>query len=354
MNKPIVKFLLPIAAIAFLLLMVAWMAGFFDDKVQPGKSELEKVDVSAAVSVRLVNTQIFEPVPASIKAKQATIISSRILARIEKIHVRAGDAVEKGQLLIELEKTDLQSRSAQAKAKIRAVTARLTEAQQALVRAINLSDKGVFAKADLDKAQANHDALVADLSTAKQGLQEARVALSFSQVRSPMAGRIIDRLAEPGDTAQPGVQLLSLYNPLSLRVEANVREELALSLKLDQALEVIIPSRDAKLTAEIEELVPAGNLGSRSFLVKGRLPYSEDLLPGMYARLMIPGRIEPLLLIPHNRVVKVGQLNVVWVANKGVSERRFIRTGKRAENNMIEVISGLSEGDKILPIRPGL
>lgn len=351
MNKTIVKLLLPVAAIALLLLMVAWMAGFFSDKVSPGKNALNKVDDSSALAVQLVETQLFEPVPATIKAKQATIISSRILARIEKIHVRAGDSVEKGQLLIELEKTDLQSRSAQAKAQIRAVTARLTEAKQALDRAVELSNKGVFAKADLDKAQANHDALLAELTSAKQSLQEAKVALSFAQVRSPIAGRIVDRLAEPGDTAQPGIQLLSLYNPLSLRVEANVREKLALSLKLDQPLEVVFPSRGSKLIAEIEELVPAGNLGSRSFLIKSRLPYSEDLLPGMYARLMIPADVESLLLIPSDRVAQVGQLNVVWVVNKGIAERRFIRTGKQIDNKLIEVISGLVEGDKILPVQ---
>ncbi len=350
MNKPNIKYILPIAAIALLLLMVAWMAGFFTEKIIPGKNPTDKVDESNAITVALVNIQRFEPVPATIQAKQATIISSRILARIEKFHVRAGDHVERGQLLIELEKTDLQSRSAQANAQVRSVTARLTEAQHALNRAIDLSNKGVFAKADLDRAKANHDALLANLATAKQGLQQAQVALSFSQVRAPIAGRVVDRFAEPGDTAQPGVQLLSLYNPLSLRVEANVREKLALSLKLNQTLEVIIPSNDNTLVAEIEELVPAGNSGSRSFLVKSRLPYSQGLLPGMYARLMLPARVESLLLIPNDRVAKVGQLNVVWVVNNGITERRFIRTGKVSKEGMIEVVSGLSKGEKILPI----
>ena len=350
MNRPGLKLIVPLVAIVVLLLMVAWMAGTFDAKMVPGTRATVPIDGSQAVAVMRKEKQHFEPVPASIQAKQSTIISSRILARIEKVHVRAGDSVNKGQLLVELEQQDLKSRASQAQARVGSVGARLTEARQALNRAVELNKKGLLATADLDKTQANHDALLADLATAEQALREAQAGLEFAQVRSPISGRVVDRFAEPGDTAQPGVQLLSLYNPLTLRVEANVREKLALSLVLGQSLEVLIPATENKLIAEIEELVPAGNPGSRSFMVKSRLRYTEGLLPGMYARLMVPAGSEVLLLIPEDRVARVGQLDVVWVVNEGVAVRRFIRTGNQVGEGLREVISGLAEGEKILPI----
>lgn len=350
MSKSFTKIVLPVLAIVALLLVVAWMAGAFKQKVQPGSTPATSIAREQAFTATLSEQAIFEAVPASIEAKQATIMSSRILARIENIHVRAGDTVEKGQVMIELEKSDLQSRVSQADASVKSVSARLIEAKQSLERAIELTDKGLLAQADLDQARANHDALVADLASAEQALDEARTGLDFATVVAPISGRVIDRFAEPGDTAQPGVQLLSLYNPLSLRVEANVREQLALSLSMGQSIEVSVPALQRALDSHIEELVPAGNAGSRSFLVKSRLQHSEGLLPGMYAQLHVPAGVESLLLIPRDRVARAGQLDIVWVWSGDAVERRLIRTGREYPQDMVEVVSGLQAGEQILPI----
>lgn len=352
MKSTTLKVAMPLAAIAGLLLIIGWIAGMFDEKMPPGTTPPANLSKADTVAVVKSEQLLYEPVPASIQAKQATIISSRILSRIEKIHVRAGDSVSQGQLLIELEAKDLQSRVSQANARINSVNARLTEAQQSLQRALDLKSSGAIARAELEKAQANRDALLADMTNAKQALQEAKTALGFAKIYSPIDGRIVDRFAEPGDTIQPGVQMLSIYNPLSLRVEANVRELLALPITLGQALEVYIPAMEKSLTSIVEELVPAGNTGSRSFRVKSRLPFSDGLLPGMYARVQVPAGKQTLLLIPKDRVASVGQLDVVWVHNQGIAERRFIRTGKTKNDGLIEVVSGLNEGDLLLPIQP--
>lgn len=350
MKLPLSRFALPLLAVVALLLMVAWMSGAFTEKMPPGTVSAQSYDGAGAIAVQQRVQQVYESVPASIEAKQATTISSRILARIEKIHVRAGDEVSAGQLLVELEESDLQSRVAQTRARIESVNARLKEARQSLSRATDLAHRGLLAQSDLDRARANHDALAAELASARQALNEAEAILGFAEVRAPIGGRIVDRFAEPGDTARPGVQLLSLYNPLSLRVEANVREQLAVKLKVDQPIRVTVPALDRTLESQIEELVPAGNAGSRSFLVKSRLQQFEGLLPGMYARLRIPAGTQSLLLIPRDRVASVSQLDIVWVIDSGAVERRFVRLGEQFQDGMVEVVSGLHEGDLVLPV----
>lgn len=350
MKSTQMKIIVPIITISGLLLMVAWMAGAFNSKLAPGNITAEYIGVKDVIAVERREQLIFEAVPASIEAKQSTIISSRILARIKKVHVRAGDMVKQGQTLVELEQTDLQSRVLQAEAAIQSVSARMIEAKKAFIRAKDLTEKGLLAQADLDKAQANRDAIVADLVRAKQALEEANISLGFATVIAPINGRIVDRFAEPGDTAQPGIPLLSLYNPLSLRVEAYVREQLALSLNNKQSLEVIIPALQVVLASNIEELVPAGSTGSRSFLVKSRLQNSQNLLPGMYAQLRVPAGKAKVLLVPEDRVAKVGQLDIVWVLNMNVIERRFVRIGKLFPDAMVEIVSGLAEGELVLPV----
>jgi len=342
------KSIIAVSALIGLILMVMWMAGGFTDKIKPGVAKSVVIDDSQALTVKLSKLETFEPVPATIQAKQTTFISARIIARIELIKVRAGDTVSKGQLLVELENNDLKSRVAQARTQLEAIQARLTEAKKSLNRALELRQQSVIAIADLDKAKSNYDALAADNATGQQALFEAETALGFSRIRSPINGRIVDRFAEPGDTAQPGAKLLTIYNPLTLRVEANVREKLALTLSIGQTLETSLPSLNKQLNAEIEELVPAGDSGARSFMVKARLNSTEGLLPGMYARLMVPAGEKSLLLIPTDRVAQVGQLNVVWVAEENGVNRRFIRIGKEYPGDMVEVVSGLSAGDQIL------
>jgi RND family efflux transporter MFP subunit len=347
------SYLLPGVAIVALLLMVAWMAGMFSNQLAPGQASQEVLENKEllkqdAYEVRLIKQALTESVPGSIEAKHNSIISARILAKIEDVHVRAGEHVKKGQLLIELEQADLQSRVSQAQAALASVSARLVEAAQGLQRSSELNKKGILADALLEQSQANFNSLTAEKLSAEQALVEAQTALAYARVLSPIDGFIIDRFAEPGNTAQPGMQLLTLYNPDTLRVEAHVRETLAIGLQLGDALQVVIPSLNKQLTAVIEEMVPVGNTGSRTFLVKARLE-GKNLLPGMYAQLRVAAGSKQGILIPADRVAELGQLNVVWLIEEEQIVRRFIRLGDLQKEGMVEVISGLSVGDRILP-----
>lgn len=348
------KTLIPVVALTVLLLMVAWLAGSFDEKTSPALNDKANNQIRASIidqnnsyTVVASNEAIFEPVAASLEAKQATIISARILARIEQINGRSGNLVKKGDLLIQLEQNDLQSEVLQAKQNVNAMQARYTESKQNLDRAVELFKTKLVSEFELDKNSTNYQTIQAELTAAKQGLSQAQTTLSYATLIAPIDGRIVDRFAEPGDTAQPGIKLLSLYNPLSLRVEAHVREQLALTLTNGQKIEIELPSVNKIITGEIEEIVPAANTGSRSFLVKARMTYHENFLPGMYARMLIPAGEQTMLTIPANSVAHVGQLDFVWLNVYGEIQRRFVRLGKE-KHGMVTVISGLIAGDEII------
>ncbi len=351
-NKSILaKLLVPLVALAILLIMVAWLAGSFDEKVSPSlnqestSSQLEKLNLH---TVTVHKSKVYEPVAASVEAKQATIISSRILARINKVYVRAGDTVKKGTKLIQLEQHDLQSQVLQAKQNINATSARHKEAKQNYQRTEELFKINLVSEFERDKSRADFQSIEAELTASKQALALAETTLSYASLTAPIDGRIVDRFAEPGDTAQPGTKLLSLYNPLSLRVEAQVRETLALTLRRGQHINIELPAMNKTLTGEIEEIVPAANTGSRSFLIKVRIDYHENLLPGLYARLLVPAGEKNLLVIPSTAITQVGQLDFVHTKVNNAIQRRFVRLGKIQENGLISVISGLELGDKVI------
>lgn len=353
-NSTLKNIFIPVIALTVLLLMVAWLAGAFNEKVTPALNEENSHKINMTTfeqnniyTVKTNKESIYEPVSANIIAKQATIISARILARIEQVHQRSGDLVKKGDPLIQLEQNDLQSQVLQAKENIKAMEARVKEAKQNLERSTELFKTKLVSAFELDKNRANYQTIYAELTAAKQVLSQAQTTLSYATLKAPIDGRIVDRFAEPGDTDQPGVKLLSLYNPLSLRVEAKVREQLALTLTHGQSIEIELPSVNKLITGEIEEIVPEANTGSRSFLVKAHITYHENLLPGMYARILIPAGEQTKLTIPANYVAHVGQLDFVWLNVDGELQRRIIKLGKEDKNGMVTVISGLKSEDKI-------
>lgn len=359
MQKNIKNIAIPVAALSLLLVMVVWLAGGFADKVSPSDMNVVKIDSNKEYPthflVKKIKSTTYEPISAEVTAKEATIISSRTIARIDEITVRAGDVVQKGQLLVSLEQKDVQAQVSQADQQVKALAVRLQEANKNLQRSIDLREQKLVSEFVVDKEQANVDALSAELIAAEQALSHAKTVLAYNALTSPISGIVIDRFAEPGDTAQPGNKLLSLYNPNSLRISAQVRESLAIKLAVGQQVQVEIPSTKQSVSGTVAEIVPAANTGSRSFLVFVSVEQSlissaqVKLLPGMYAKLILPTGEHEAFSIPADKVSRVGQLTLVWVLENGVKQRRFVRidTDKSFEG-MVNVMSGLRAGDKIV------
>ena len=202
---------------------------------------------------------------------------------------------------------------------------------------------------EYDQARRNLEVAQAEERRAQQAISEAAVLLSYTTIRAPKAGRIVDRLAEPGDTARPGEPLLVLYDASSLRLEAPVLEHLAVKLQPGQQLSVYVDALEREITATIDEIVPQADAPSRSFLVKASLPKSDDLYEGMFGRLRIPAGTRRHLCLATDAVQHVGQLEFVEVvaADRSI-ERRYVKTGRVGIPGRIEVLSGLRAGEQVV------
>ncbi|MFN2330059.1 MAG: efflux RND transporter periplasmic adaptor subunit [Chromatocurvus sp.] len=343
------KLLLPLAALGLLLLVIAWMAGLFNDRIAPGIESGAAQQANDALVAEYTVEPVTEAVPGSVQALERTVVSSRLLARVSRLLVRSGDVVEAGALLVALEDDDLTARMQQAREAVNSLQARLDEASRNLQRVTGMHERGLIADTDLDAAISAARTLEADLQRARRRVEESEAALSYAQVQAPIGGRVVERFVEPGDTVSPGQPMVSLYNPVSLRVEAWVRESLALSLAEGETLAVTIPALERQLEGTIEEIVPAADPGARAFMIRVHLPPADSLQPGMYARMQIPAGSAERLLIPQSRVRSIGQLDVLWVQGVSGPERRFVRLGPVRGDNRVEVVAGLSAGDRVLP-----
>lgn len=337
-----------------LLLMILWMAGAFQSKIKPNTLTGDYVYQGPTLSVERIHVPIFETVTGTLQAKQAGDISAQIQARIKAIHVKSGDKVKPGDLLISLDDEAIAARTTQARENINALNARLTGAKAHYLRTQQLFVKDSATRADLDAAKSDYESLKSQRAAAQSQWREAGLIQDFNHIRATFPARVIDRHAEPGEIAYPGKKLLTLYDPATLRIEAHIRESIAVGLHLGQTLDASVDALQLTVPTTIEDIVPTSNPGTHNVLVKMRVESQPGLFPGMFIRIRIPLGEEQILAIPQNHVHKVGQLDVVWVLQNGQIERRFIRLGWMLPDGRITIVSGLAGGEQLVPAEKAL
>lgn len=360
----VLKALVPVAVgLVVLVLVIAWLAGAFVKKIPAGQSEETGVDLVSVpdygrYEVREIEKEYFEEAIGTLKAASRTEIAARVLARIERIHASAGDTVAEGDVLVELDRKDFEAQLSQALASLEAADAAVAQAKDIFERAERLrqANPGAIAEQDFNQMNSNLLKARAERSRADQGVEEAKVRLSYTTIHAPKSGTIVDRWAEEGDLAQPGVPLLSLYDRTSLRLEVPVMENLAAKIQKGDKLTVHIDALNRDFQGVVAEKVPQAEAASRSFLVKVGLPPSEELYEGMFGRLKVPAGVRRHLCLDTRAIERIGQLEFVVVVDepkKGDRERRFIKTGRYGDAIHREVLSGLEAGETVMLLRPG-
>ena len=336
---------------AVLVAAVVWLSGGCGERI--GSEDLTLAPATAPGSGGVVEvvereSDFFEQASGTISPARHTTVSSKILAGIDAIAVRAGDVVEEGAVVVTLDSRDLEARLKAAEEEASGARAALDLARSERDRIARLYKSNVASRQQFDRANADYEVTKAKLESAEQGATDAKVAFSYSEIRSPVTGRVIDRLAEPGDTAAPGEPLLRIYDPGAMRLEAPVREGLATRLTPAQELRVRVEALDLSLEGRIDEIVPAAEPGARTFLVKVRLPHDLRLYAGMFGRVSIPAGRGLRLIVPKRAIERIGQLEYATVVtDDGAAHRRLVTTGTEVSPQDVEVLSGLSAGERV-------
>ena len=339
------------AGLVVLVVTIGWLSGVFEPKVEPGRVDrnVRRLTDEPTDVVHEIEKSTIEEAIGTLKASSRTVVSSKIMATINDIAVVAGDQVEKGQVLIRLDDKEYQSRLDQAKRSLDAAVANRKQAETQYQRIETLSKQNAASRSEFDAASRDVQVTLADEDRARQAVSESEVMLSYTTIKAAKSGRIVDRLAEPGDTSQPGVPILVLYDATSLRLEAPVMEHLAVKLKPGDELKVYVDARQGEYSATVDEIVPQADAPSRSFLVKASLPKSDDLYEGMFGRLLIPAGVRRHLCLNTDAVIEVGQLEFVDVVlPDGNIERRLVKIGQLGMPGRQEVLSGVEAGERVL------
>lgn len=280
-----------------------------------------------------------EEVVGTVKAKVHATIEAKTSGRIIALPVRMGQNVKKGALLVGLDAGDVQARFDQA----RAVHA---QAKIDLDRMRSLVETQAATRNDLDNAQSKYQ-------IAEAALAETRSLLGHARLTAPFSGIITQKLVDVGDLAVPGKALVEMEQPGELRLNVNVPEALIGSVTVGSRLPVSFENGAPPVIGTVDEVAPAADVNTRSFLVTINLPSELKVHSGQLGHAYIAGKREGLIRIPKSAVVERGQLEIVFVVENQKAKLRLIKTAKQYDTE-VEVASGLQPNDVIVIDTPDL
>lgn len=317
-----------------------------------GHEPRERPAASPALPVQLA-TATLEPsddgleVSASVQPLLRATPGTVLMGRVEEILHGEGDRITRGQVLARIESRDVTARLAQAEAAVAAARAMEHNARLMKERMERLYSRQAASRKNLDDALAGHEAALANLEAAEEGVNVARVFRDYSEVRAPFSGRIVEKRIEVGDTAAPGMPLFVVEDVTKVKIEAQVPVSAGSALALGDAVDVEVQGE--RLEASVSELVPAADPRSRTFTVRALLANPDGRLrSGMFARMRLRGEKRSVVRVGEAAVVRRGPLTGVFVVGEdNVARLRWVTLGRLADSGY-EVLTGLDAGERVV------
>jgi len=346
-----------------------WVAGFlalawaFPGAAWPAAKDNAGGHPPAAVQVVAVE---YRPVEAQVtltgsaEAHRNLSLAARLDEVVKKEEVEEGDIVRAGELLIQLEPDRLKLQLAEAKAVLREAKAVLAQLKRDLDRKESLHKSKTVPLKDLEDAQTAVDRQQAVVDRC---LEQARLLerdLQDTEIRAPVAGVVVRRLAYRGEWVKKGGAVLELAVLDPLKVVVPVPERYMPHLSVGQRTRL---SADAlpgeEYEGRIQAIIPKGDVKSRTFPVQVQVPNpAARLKPGMLMRVTLAvGQRHQAILVPKDALVLAQGAYLVYVVNDGQAKPVTVKA-VAAHDGLMEVQGNLQPGQKVVTVgnerlRPG-
>ncbi len=323
------------------------------------KKDTEKV-VAVPVTMGVAGRSTGNEIEASgqIKPEQTAYISSRVMGTITRIHVKVGDKVSKGQALVNISSPDMISKRAQTEASIAEAEAAFGNAQKDYERFNNLYKKQSASAKELDNITLQYNAAKSRLEAARQMRNEVNNMIGYTSISAPFNGVVTQRMADEGNTANPGMPLLIIEQNGVLEANAMLSESVISAIKKGQLANIYIKAIAKNIQSTVSAISPSGSATGGLYQVTFNIPAADQkgLYSGMYVNISIPVLYDSAniqtdkgsLFIPVDAVVKKEQLSGIYtVSHQQTAIFRLVRTG-RISGDKIEILSGLSANESFI------
>ena len=305
------------------------------------KGEEEGDDAKTPVPVEVASVSegsvsAYTSSTANLVAENEVKVLSEVEGRVLTLRVEEGDWVKNGQVLATLVRDD--EEIAFKKAQLQE-----TNARAAFDRATELVDRELISREEFDK-------LTIDYKIAGQELAEAEWALKKTTIIAPFSGRVTARMTQMGQHVRPGDELFQVtdFDPLIARIYLPESDVLGLEegrdvqIRLDASNEVYFAGRIRQISPVVDT-----STGTVKVTVEATDP-PKQVRPGSFVTVNIVRETHPAaLLLPREAVLRELQKAHVYLAADDVAEKRAVTLGLE-EGDLIEVISGVDAGDRVI------
>lgn len=286
------------------------------------------------------------------EAASSANISTRMMGYVTYIPVKMGQRIQKGQLLVSINNTDIQAKKAQTDASVLQASAALKSAQKDYDRFKNLFDQQSATQKELDDMTARLSMAQAALEGAQQMRNEVMAQLAYANVRAPFSGVITGTFVKEGDMANPGMPLVSIEGGTQWQAVVMVPESSISSIQNGMKAEVVVKSAEKTLAGTVTEVSASAQNTGGQYTVKVNLDKPDPaILSGMFVRVNFKGKANSIktntgmVSVQSDAIVRQGQLSGVYaVSTDHKALLRWVRTG-RVMGSQTEVLSGLKAGE---------
>ena len=321
------------------------------------------VSLVSVYKARVINTSEKTQIIGRLVALGPTVITADVAQEVLQKHVKIGEDVTKGQLLITLKSTDIKRSIKRLKAEkfLEEKSSNLLRQQLRLrkakvERAKGLRDKKALSQDSFETTKILFLQVQQQLMQRKYNiekinllLEESLEDLSATQIIAPVSGNIIEVDAQIGIILKEGQKVASIFVPSASEIEANLRTDVASLVQTGS--EVQIKFGDQRFSGQLRALVKVENTrtGTRvaRIQVVETLPSSIGVI-GTRFMLDIPiGVASPKLLVPKDALVPSGEKQIIFVFEKGFAKRRNVVLGASI-GELIEIKKGINSGEMVI------
>ena len=272
-----------------------------------------------------------------VKADQNMLLNAEYAGTVKKIHVKEGQKVNKGDLLVTLDDGGLAQNLASQKVQ-------LDLAKTLYDRQERLWAQNIGAEIDYLQVKAAYE-------SQKKTYQQLQQQLKKSALYAPFSGRVDDVVVEVGELVSPGVSpLLRLINLSNMYVEADVPEAYFPSINEQTSATIEIPVFDYSFTSQVTHKGTHINTGNRTFRVSLATDNAKSLAPNLITTVQLVDYQNPSAIVVPLDVISEnfdGAQYVYVVNSDEKAEKRFVQTGL-VEGAYVEILKGLRVSDRVI------
>lgn len=291
------------------------------------------------------------PVTGTLMALTSATVKAKVAGELVEVTVREGQPVRQGQLLARIDQTEVQARVAARSADAAAARAQLQLAEKNRATQKALLDRNFISQNAFDTTQSSHDVAAERLRAAEADLVSARKTLGDSTLLAPFSGIVSERHAQPGERVPLDAKIVSIVDLSVLTLEASVPASSIAQVRVGQSVEFRVDGfGERRFAGRIDRINPATSPGSRSISVYAIIDNKDGLLRGgLFAQGDLTlERIENSVVVPASAVrEEIGQ-TFVYAIEGGVVRKKPVRIGHADAGGILQVLSGLAAGDRVV------